>query len=255
MEINLREKTVILLGPIKTTMQNLAMSFTSQGADVAMIDADADRLQLFARNLCDQRETNEKAGRAVAISVNWEDPNSLKDAIGKAAQTFGGIEIVIDGLAASKPTPLMIGQDDPNLEKIIQENLLTSLRASQVVCHFLKGRKRGRIVYLLQDSMNRGLFIDAVATAARTGLISFSKSLSKEMREFGVTVNCLSLGLTEEYLLGHFPDSPSMKEAMEKMKAVDPALRITEPEKISNALVFLCGPSGQAINGQHIVLS
>lgn len=255
MDLNLRERTVVLLGPTGSTMQNLVMALTQHGADVALVDADAAKMQRFCTSVSDQREVNPKFGRAAAFPVDFSNAASLKDALGKAAQTFGSIDVFVDALSEVKPSPFQVGSENVDLEKIIHQNLTISLKATEYVSGFLKGRKRGRIVYLLQDSMNRGVVVDAAATAARTGLIAFAKALARQLQDSNVTVNCLSLGLTEEYLLGHFPESASIKEAHEKMKAIDPLFKITEPEKIANSILFLCSTSGVAITGQHIVLS
>ncbi len=255
MDLNLRERTVVILGPVGSTIQNLVMALCQQGADVALIDSAADKMQKFCVNVSDQREMNEKFGRATALQVQWDNPASVKEAIGKAAQTFGSIDIYIDAMSECKPSSFSVGCENPDLESLINQNLTVTLRATEFIASFLKGRKRGRIVYLLQDSMNRGLTIDATAAAARTGLLAFSKALSRQLQEVNVTVNCLSLGLTEEYLLGHFPECSSIKDAHEKMKLIDPLLRITEPEKIANSLLYLCSPLGSAVTGQHLVLS
>lgn len=254
MDLNLHQRTVVILGPVGPTIQNLVMNLTQNGADIALIDAQADKMQKFCSMVTDQREMNEKYGRATAIPVQWDNLASLKDALGKAAQTFGSIDIYIDAMAEARPTPMQIGSEIQGLETLIHQNLTVTLRATEYVANFLKGRKRGRIVYLLQDSMNRGVPVDAVATAARTGLIAFAKTMAKQLQDVNVTVNCLSLGLSEEYLLGHFPESPSIKDAFEKMKAIDPTLRISEPEKIANSIFYLCSPLGAAITGQHLVL-
>lgn len=255
MDLNLHQRTVVILGPAGPTIQNLMMALAQQGADIALIDADAVKMQKFCQVICDQREMNEKFGRATAIPAQWDHPASIKEAIGKAAQTFGSIDIYIDAMAESKPSPFQIGSENKDVEAVLQKNLLVTLRATEYLASFLKGRKRGRIIYLLQDAMNRGLAVDATATAARTGLLAFSKTLAKQLQEFNVTVNCVSMGLTEEYLLGHFPEATSIKEAAEKMKAADSQIRITEPEKAANALIFLCCNLGAAVTGQHLVLS
>jgi NAD(P)-dependent dehydrogenase (short-subunit alcohol dehydrogenase family) len=255
LDLNLHQRTVVILGPAGPTIQNLMMALAQHGADIALIDSDAAKMQKFCQVICDQREMNEKFGRATAIPTQWDNPASIKDAIGKAAQTFGSIDIYIDAMVESKPSPFQIGTENKDVEGILRRNLLVSLRATEYLASFLKGRKRGRIIYLLQDSMNRGLSADATATAARTGLLAFSKTLAKQLQEFNVTVNCVSMGLTEEYLLGHFPEASSIKEAAEKMKAADPGIRITEPEKAANALIYLCSNLGAAVSGQHLVLS
>ncbi len=255
MDLNLRERTVVITGPVGPTLQNLVMGLTQVGADVALIDSDAAKMERFCQNVSDQREVNPKFGRAMAIPVQWDNFNSIRDAVGKAAQTFGSIDIYIDSLSEVRPSPFHVGSENPAIESLLHHNLAVPLRVTEVVAPFLKGRKRGRIVYLLQDAMNRSLISDAVATAARTGLIAFSKTLARQLQDVNVTVNCMSLGLTEEYLLGHFPDCSTIKEAHEKMKAVDPLFRITEPEKIANSILYLCSNAGSAVTGQHIVLN
>ncbi len=257
MELALRDKTIVILGSVQATLQNAVVNFLQQGADVAIIDSGADKLQKFCQNLNDQKEMNEKFGRATAIPVKWEDAASIKDAIGKAAQTFGSIDIMIDALCSTKPTPLQIGAgsvEPTQFDEIIQTNLVASLHATQFIGQFLKSRKRGRMIYLVQDPILRAQSADAVAAAARSGMIAFAKTLARELQEQHVSVNCVSLGLTEEYLLGHFLDCANGKEALEKMKAIEPSAKMSDPEKISHALIFLCGSSGAAITGQHLVV-
>ena len=194
MELNLHQRTVVILGPAGPTIQNLMMTLAQNGADIALIDADADKMQKFCQVICDQREMNDKFGRAMAIPTKWDQPGAIKDAIGKAAQTFGSIDVYIDAMMETKPTPFQVGVENQDLESQIQKNLLVSLRATEYAASFLKGRKRGRIIYLLQDAMNKGLAADATATAARTGLLAFSKTLAKQLQEFNVTVNCIYNG-------------------------------------------------------------
>jgi NAD(P)-dependent dehydrogenase (short-subunit alcohol dehydrogenase family) len=259
MEASLRERSVVILGAVGATLQNITMGLTQAGADVALVDSDADKMSKFCENVSAQKAANSKFGRAGAFKYEKNNSSSLREALGKAAQTFGGFEIFIDANLENRPTPFFIGDGGASenaLSEILQTQLLTSLQATEFVAAFLKTRKRGRIVYLLNDSTTRSLPVDALGTVTRMGLVPFAKTLSKQMAEFHVTVNCLSLSLTEEYLLGHFPETSSLKEAQEKMKAIDPgSLRITEPDKICQSLVYLCGSAGAAVTGQHIVLS
>jgi 2-hydroxycyclohexanecarboxyl-CoA dehydrogenase len=259
MEAILRERSVVILGPVGGTIQNIVMGFTQAGADVALVDVDAAKMVKFCENVSAQKAVNPKFGRAGAFGFEKNNFSSLRDALGKAAQTFGGFEIFIDANMENKPTPFAIGgggASENSFEQIIDTNLTTSLRATEFVASFLKSRKRGRIVYLLNDASNRSLPIDALGTATRMGLVPFAKTLAKQLAEFNVTVNCLSLSLTEEYLLGHFPETKSLKEAQEHMKVIEPASgRITEPDKICQSLIYFCGPAGAAVSGQHIVLA
>lgn len=254
MDFNLRERTVVILGPFSSVVQNLTLALTAQGADVALVDSDAQKASKFCQNVNDMREVNDKNGRAAAIEVNLKNEASLKDGLGKAAQTFGSIDVLIDAMMINKAQPFSF-EGDLQLDDVLTANLKISLQASQFVVNFLKGRKRGRIVYLMNDSFNRGLQMDALGAATRTGLQAFAKAFARQVQEHNITVNCVSLGLTEEYLLQHFPECGSMKEAQEKMKAFDPMIRITEPDKVTNSVLFLCSNLGLAVTGQHLALT
>lgn len=255
MDLNLRERTVVIFGPMTTTVQNLIMSLTQQGADVALVDSQADKAQRFCSSISDQREVNPKFGRAGSFKVDFSKPDSIKEGISQAAQTFGSIDIYIDAMLGNDITTFPLNGEAVDFDQIYQAQLKPTLIATQVAVNFLKGRKRGRILYLLNDSYRKSNTQDALSTVFRTGLLEFAKTLSRQVSEFNITVNTFSIGLTEEYLLGHFPNSSSIKEAQEKAKAVDPLLKITEPDKISNSILFLVSQSGAAINGQHISLS
>ncbi len=255
MEFNLRERTIIVLGPFSTTVQNLMLGLTANGADVVFVDHEANKAQKFCNNINDMREANDKLGRAICVAADLNNRMSLQDAIGKAASTFGSVDIYVDAMLSNFPSPFALTAEDVNLDQYFQQNLKTSLTATQFILSYLKGRKRGRVLYLLNDSLSRGVAMDAYATAMRSGLVGFAAVLGKQVAEFNITVNCLSLGLSEEYLLGHFPDSPSIKDALEKMKALDPMFKITEPDRVTNTVLFLLSAAGNAINGQHLRLA
>lgn len=255
MELNLHQRTIIIFGPAGASTQTMISTFAAQGADVVLLGPEANKLQKFCQSISDLREVNPKNGRAGTVNLESFEKSHLKDAIGRASQVFGGLDVFIDVMVENRASPFKIGEDNLDLDSSIEKNLLAPLRATEFVSGFFKSRKKGRIIYILNDSMNKGLPVDAVATASRTGLIAFSKTLARQMQEFNVTVNCISLGLTEEYLQGHFPEATSIKQSAELMKTFDQSFRLTEPDKISNALLFLCSPLGISITGQHLVLT
>jgi 3-oxoacyl-[acyl-carrier protein] reductase len=121
---------------------------------------------------------------------------------------------------------------------------------THAVLNFLKNRKRGRILYLLNET-----YPDPILAAARGALIPFAQSLAKMVSEHNISVNVLKLGLTEEFILAQNPEAKSIKEALEKMREKEPHLKITEPDKITNTITYLVSQYGLAVTGQVISLS
>ena len=250
MDFNLKERTALIYGPFSTTVQSLVMGLTQMGADCVLLDTDNAPSQRFCSQINDAREINPKFGRAMGIKSLLRNENDIKDAVGSAAQSFGSVDLYIDAMLMNRTNQFKIGEALKTLDEDIHQNLKVSLLLTHAILNFLKNRKRGRILYLMNET-----YPDPVLAASRGALARFSESLSKQIAEHNITVNTLTLGLTEEWVLSQHPEAKSIKEAVELMKVKDPSLRITEPDKVTNAIAFLLSQSGTAVNGQHIRLT
>jgi 3-oxoacyl-[acyl-carrier protein] reductase len=252
---NLHQRVALIAGPLSSTVSSIVMGLTRLGADCVILDPDKSVPQAFINHINDTREINDKFGRAAFIPSDLTSKEQIKDLIGRASQVFGGLDIYIDALMINQPTPMKIDEVIEGLDLLIDKHLKSSLYLTNGVLAFFKSRKRGRIIYLLNDSPAAKAKEDVLVQAVRSGFVKFSAALAKQVSEFNITANTLSIALTEEYILAHEPDTKSIKEALEKMKQADPTLRITEPDKITQTVIFLVSPLGIAINGQTLNLS
>jgi 3-oxoacyl-[acyl-carrier protein] reductase len=250
MDLNLKERTALIYGPFSTTVQSLMMGLTQMGADCVLLSTDNSNSQRFCSQINDTREINPKFGRALSLKNPLRSENDVKDAIGTAAQSFGSVDLYIDAMLMNRTNQFKIGEPLTNLDEDIHQNLKVSLLLTHAILNFLKSRKRGRVLYLMNE-----VYPDPVIAASRGALVRFSENLAKQIAEHNITVNTLSLGLTEEWVLSQYPEAKSIKEAVEILKAKDPSLRITEPDKVTNAVSFLLGQAGAALSGQHIRLT
>ncbi|MBO9665832.1 MAG: SDR family oxidoreductase [Bdellovibrio sp.] len=253
--LNLHQRVALIAGPMTTTVSSIVLNLTRMGADCVILDPDKTVASPFINQINDAREISDKYGRAMAIQTELKTAEQIKDAVGKAAQTFGGLDIFIDANMAQKPTPIRMDGNIDSVDELLDRHLKLPLMLTQGVIGYLKSRKKGRIIFLMNESPVAKIKEDVMAQAARTGLIQFASALAKQTAEFNVTVNTLTVALTEEYILAHDPESKSIKEAMEKMKSVDPSLKITEADKISQTVAFLVSPMGATMNGQKFALS
>jgi 3-oxoacyl-[acyl-carrier protein] reductase len=191
----------------------------------------------------------------MAIQSEMKTADQIKDAVGRSAQTFGGIDIFIDANMIQTPTPMKLDGSVEDVGAMLDRHLKLPIMLTQAVLAYLKSRKKGRIIFMMNESPVAKIKEDALGHGIRSGLVQFATSLAKLTSEFNVTVNTMSVALTEEYILAHDPESKSIKEAMEKMKAIDPSLKITEADKISQTIAFLVSPMGATMNGQKFSLS
>nr|WP_295901662.1 SDR family oxidoreductase [uncultured Bdellovibrio sp.] len=247
---NLRERTALIVGPFTTTVQSLMMGLTQMGSDCVLLDFDNSASQRFCNQINDSREINPKFGRAISIKSPMKTPEDIKDAVGSAAQSFGSVDLFIDAQIYNKPNRYKIGEALSHLDDEVLHNFKSSVMLTHAVLNFLKNRKRGRILYLLNEN-----YPDPILAGARGALVPFAQSLAKQVAEHNITVNVLKLGLTEEFILAQHPEAKSIKEAVEKLREKEPHLKITEPEKVTNTITYLVSQYGSAVNGQVISLS
>lgn len=250
MDFNLKERTALIHGSFSTTVQSLMMGLTQMGADCVLLDTDNATSQRFCSQINDAREVNPKFGRAMSIKNPLKTEMDIRDGIGTAAQSFGSVDLFIDAKISNKPNRFKIGEPIDYLDEEIHQNFKVSVMLAHAVLNFMKNRKRGRILFLMND-----LSIDPILAGTRGALMNFAQTLAKQVTEHNVTVNTLALGLTEEWVLAQYPQAKSIKEAVETMKQKEPALRITEPDKITNTVAFLLSQAGASLTGQHLKLT
>ena len=247
---NLRERTALIVGPFSTTVQNLVTSLTQAGSDCVLLDFDNVASQRFCNQINDAREISSKFGRALNLKSPMKTVEDIKDAVGSAAHSFGSVDMLIDVQTYNKPNRFVVGDSIEYMDEELDHNFKSSVLLTHAVLNFFKTRKRGRILYVMNEH-----YPDPILAAARGAMIPFAQSLAKQVSAFNVTVNVLKLALTEEYILALHPEAKTLKEAVEKMREKEPHLKITEPEKVSNTVTYLMSQYGSAINGQTLSLS
>jgi NAD(P)-dependent dehydrogenase (short-subunit alcohol dehydrogenase family) len=252
----LQDRTAILTGPCNSFNQAIAYKFTQLGANVALIDSNIDKLQRFANQLTDAREVNERYGRATAIQSELSNPKKVIEAVTKAAEAFGGIDIFIDGFMTTAVKRFRDPLALEDLDKMIDQNLRATLLTTHGVLRFLESRKRGRIIYLMHDLARMGFPQNSLMAVTRSGLSAFARTLAREAAEFNITVNCVAMGTTEEFLLSQVgTETVSIQEAQGRLLQIQPNAQMIETEKIANMVAFLASPLGSGITGQTIAVS
>lgn len=236
----LRERTIVFAGPFTSICQGLFKKFTSLGADCLHLSEDISVSKRFCQLLGDERERNEKFGRATAIPASFETDQAIKEALGSCVQTFGGIDVVVDALFV---------EGNLDIASSLQKNLQRSLLLSESILPFLKKRKRARLIYLMNEIDLQGDVQRPWSSASRAGLTALVKGLSQQLLLENIPVNLVTMALTEEYLLSLHPGL-SIKDSLEQLRIKNPQQKVTEPDRVADLLSLLISTQGAALTGQ-----
>lgn len=251
METNIRlnDKTVVLVGPFGPIMQNLIPRISESGADVCALTDDVKTAQRVCQNVLDQHEVLEHHGRAAAFELTKLDAKSIEVAFGRAAELFGTTDVLIDLNLLSTKIPFYSNNPPTDeVNKNFSEAFERLSAISKVGVNFVRSRAKGRLIYLFH-------LLDAWAAEKAksdvyTNFYSHINKLAFEYRAQSLTVNGISVGVSEEYLLSRFPKSSSIRLAHQELIKTIPHSKMVDFAEIANLTTFIASPLSSGINGQ-----
>lgn len=248
--LKISEKTVVVIGCNSSVGRAIALHAAEQGAHVALVDSDFGKAEKLADTIMDQREIRESHGRARAIAFDPAKPENWKDIVANAAQAFGCVDLIVDASLFSKKSLSGESTNMDLLSKHLDLNLRLPVIVAEEALKYLKPRRHSKILFLVPEVFHLGLPGDSYAALSRTGLIAFAKTLGKEVAGTSTSVNCLSIGPTEEYLLERH--GGPVKEALDKLGKEGAPLKFADPTEIAELVCFLISPRSNALNSRLI---
>jgi len=198
--------------------------------------------------------TLEEDARAHGLSVTWL-PLELTDAASVVAfaeavlRQTERLDALVNAAGWDIIQPFL--ENSPEFwDRLININLMGSIRLTHLVLGRMIAAGRGKIVNIASDAGRVGSMGETVYSAAKGGLIAFTKSLAREMARHRINVNCVCPGPTDTPLFRRQPEK--MQEAL--IRAI-PLRRPAQPEEIAEAVMFFLGRRSDYITGQVLSVS
>ena len=159
---------------------------------------------------------------------------------------LGGIDILVNNAAILRDKTLKKMSTD-EWDSVIEVNLSGVFNTSRLVVGEMTDRGWGRIVNLSSVSGVVGFFGQANYSAAKAGVIGFTKAIAREVAAKGVTVNAVAPGIVETEMAGLIPEAVRA----EFLRQI-PMGRFAKPSEIADVVAFLASDRAAYITGQTI---
>lgn len=215
--------------------------FVAAGADVTIFDR-ADGSQLA-------EELSGSGSTVTAVQTDITDLERVSRDVDEVVARLGRIDALVNAVGWNEHS-FFRDQTPDFWRRVIDINLMGQIYTSRAVVDHMVAQKSGSIVLLASDAGRVGTNGETIYSAAKGGVIAFTKSLSRELTRFGVRVNCVSPGVTHtpmyEATVGHQP------EIVAKMVAGIPMRRVAQPDEQAEAIYFLSSPAASYITGQTL---
>lgn len=247
MDLKLTNKIAVVLAASKGLGKAIATTLSAEGAKVI----------IGARNQADLEQTAKEINQltrneVVAIPVDVTDATQMESFIQQAADTFGGIDILLNN-AGGPPFDKFENFDETDWQKAFELNLLSFVRASRLALPYLKKSGSGRIINVISVSVRSVLPGSILSTSMRMGVVGMAKMLADEFGPFGITVNNVAPGSTlTERITKTVPPGVDVEEALKKRAENIPVRRLGKPEELAATVAFLASEHAAYITGVTI---
>ncbi|MEW6263580.1 MAG: glucose 1-dehydrogenase [Thermodesulfobacteriota bacterium] len=240
-------KVALVTGGGRGIGQVIAMAMAAEGAKVAVAEVSERRC----------KETDDKiiemGGDAISVQVDvsvWAD---VEKTVRTVVERFERVDILVNNAGIGQVENFLDGVNE-RWEKLIAVNLMGSLFFSRAVLGDMVQRKAGKIINI---SSNAGLFPCArqvVYSAAKGGVVAFTKSLASEMAPYHININAICPGHVETPMYMKAQDilPDHLKPYQRRMQNDIPWGRLAEPNEVARLAVFLASDDAGYITGQCI---
>jgi len=225
----------------------IAHALAREGARVAVLDLDEGGARETAAEI-------ERAGGSAAVHrVDVTDVGAVDGAIDAVAARWSGLHVLVNCAGWDKPMPFV--ETTPEFwDKILAVNLRGPLACTRAALRHMIKADYGKIVTIASDAGRVGSTGEAVYSAAKGGLIAFTKTVAREVARHHINVNCVCPGPSDTPLFQKEFAEKSPKLA-ESLKRVIPWGRLGVPDDVAPAVVFLASDDAGFITGQTLSVS
>jgi len=245
--VRLAGKVAVVTGGASGIGRAIVEALAREGARVAVLDLN----EAGARDTVAALER--AGGKGSAHRVDITDVAAVDAAIDAVAAREGGLHVLVNCAGWDKPMPFV--DTTPEFwDKILAINLKGPLACTRAALRHMIKQQSGKIVTIASDAGRVGSTGEAVYSAAKGGLIAFTKTIARETARHRINVNCVCPGPSDTPLFQQEFAAQSPKLA-ESLKRVIPWGRLGVPDDVAPAVVFLASDDAGFITGQTLSVS
>lgn len=259
MDLKLSNRVALVTGGGQGVGRRICLTLAAEGARVVVNDLVPERAQKVVGEII------AAGGSAIAAAADVTDLAAVRTVVQAAQAGPGPVDILINnaGIVPERRSgeiglPLFHESEPAHWRKIAELNLMGTLNMTHAVLAGMVERRYGKILTVMSDVGRIGEVRYVVYGAAKAAQAGMTRSLAKEVGQFRINVNAMSLSaVAHEAPMADFLREDATPETNETLKKVLNAYpigkglkRLTRPQDAANAVAFLVSDAAEYITGQ-----
>ena len=239
--MKLKEKVALITGSSRGVGRAIAFAYAKEGASVVIN---------YTSNQTAGEEVvetiKEKGGRAILFKADVAKAAEAEALVQKGIEEFGSLDILVNNAGFSRPAMLLKMSED-QWDQVLDIHLKGAFLCSQFAARHMKEQNKGKIINVTSVAGIVGTVGQINYSAAKGGLLSFTKSAARELARYNICVNVISLGIVATDMTEKIRTDEKLREIYMNRILLK---RFAEADDISPAFIFLGSDESSYITGQ-----
>jgi 3-oxoacyl-[acyl-carrier protein] reductase len=252
MNLDLKNKRVIVCGSTQGIGKAVAMELALLGANVTLIARNEQALKQTKSEL-----SNNGSQLHSYICADFSEPQKLKELVEQFIQRSGFVNILVNNTGGPAAGPVVNAKVDEFLSAF-NNHLVCNHLLTQACIEGMKQSGYGRVINIISTSVKQALPNLGVSNTIRAAVGNWAKTMANELGKFGITVNNVLPGATATQRLSNIIDNKALKtntnndDVKKEMLQEIPLGRFADASEIAGAVAFLASPAAAYINGINL---
>jgi 3-oxoacyl-[acyl-carrier protein] reductase len=221
--------------------------FADEGARVAVVDRDADRVRFVVGEITEVHGPS----RVMGVVVDLADAAAAAQVANDVMSTWGGVDILVNNAGVSVPARLDDDQFDDIWQFTLEVNVTAQARLLRACLPgLLQADGGGRVVNIASTEALVATASLSAYAASKSAVIGFTRSAAVELGTRGVTVNCICPGPIDTAMTAPIPGEAKATYARRRVAL----RRYGDPEEVAHLTLSLCLPSARFVTGATLAV-
>lgn len=238
--MRLKDKVAIITGGARGIGREIALIFAREGARICVCDVSEEAVAAAVKDV-------ESAGiEALGLKVDVTNSVQVEEMVGKVLDKFSKIDILINNAGITRDN-LLLRMKEEDWDAVLNVNLKGTFNCTKAVSKVMIKQRSGKIVNVASIIGIMGNAGQANYAASKGGVISFTKSVAKELASRNINVNAIAPGFIKTDMTAKLS-----QEVVDVMLKMIPLGKLGAPLDVAKLALFLVSDDSAYITGEVI---